>query len=109
MLENILKTVTFFRNVCAHEERLYSFKIHKPARSGNIATILGIPGTKLDNGNLFTVISFLKLALPKKEHNYLLRKLKKLFSDYSPDFTSANFNDILMKMGFETKWDTYFN
>lgn len=109
MLESILKTVTFFRNVCAHEERLYNYRIYKPARSGNIATILKIPNGKLDKGNLFTVISFLKLVLPKKEHNVLIKKLKKIFRGYSSGFTSVNFNEILLKMGFETNWDTFFN
>lgn len=108
MLENVLKTVTFYRNVCAHEERLYNFKIHKPARSGNIATVLGIPSTKLDRGNLFTAVSFLKLVLTKKEHKSLIRRLKHLYNGYSTDFTSANFNDILAEMGFDPNWETHF-
>jgi len=33
ILTNILKTVTLFRNACAHEERLYNFKLFKPAKS----------------------------------------------------------------------------
>ncbi|EGE1848790.1 Abi family protein, partial [Shigella flexneri] len=86
ILENVLKTVTFFRNVCAHEERLFSFRLYRPARSGNIATILGIPNQELNKGNVFAVVSFLKLVLPKKEHKALLRKLKHLFNDHSNKF-----------------------
>ncbi|QKE74783.1 Abi family protein [Arthrobacter citreus] len=108
MLENILKTFNFFRNVCAHEERLYSFKIHKPSRSSDIANALNIPVNLLDKGNLFTVISSLKLVLPKKEHKELVRKFKKLISEYSNKFSSTSINDILLKMGFDSTWESYF-
>lgn len=109
MLENVLKTATFFRNVCAHEERLYNFKIHKPAKSRSISRAISIPQIKLENGDVFAIFTFLKLALPKKEHKTLIRKVKNLFSNYSSDFTSANFIDILTTMGFDPQWESYFN
>lgn len=108
MIEDIFKTVTFFRNVCAHEERLYSYRLNKPSRSSNISNALVIPISELDKGNLFTVVSFLKLVLPKKEHKNLIKKLKSLYNKYSTNFVSVNFNDILDEMGFKTHWESYF-
>jgi abortive infection bacteriophage resistance protein len=109
MLENIIKTVTFFRNVCAHEERLYSFKLNKPARSGDIANVLGIPSSELDSGNVFTTVSFLKMVLTKKEQQTLLRRLKALVNAYSTgSFTSTTINDIMNVMGFGSNWESYF-
>lgn len=104
MLENILKTANHFRNVCAHEERLYSFKIHKPSKSSNISAVINIPTTVLEEGNLFTIICFLKLVIPKKEHKTLVRKLEDLFAKYEADFSSVCFQDILQVMGFESNW-----
>jgi abortive infection bacteriophage resistance protein len=109
MIEAVLKTATFFRNVCAHEERLFSFRIYKPSKSGNISSLLAIPNPKLNSGNLFTMVSFLKLVSPKKEHKTLVKKLRDLFQKYSTEFTSANFNDILNEMGFDINWENYFN
>jgi abortive infection bacteriophage resistance protein len=108
MLYDIIKTTNFFRNVCAHEERLYNFKLTSPSRSADIASALAIPITELDQGNLFSMISFLKLGLTKKEHKLLIRKLKGILTSYSTNFSTANFNDILAKMGFEPNWDSYF-
>ncbi|WP_431810894.1 hypothetical protein [Lysinibacillus capsici] len=105
MLESTLKTVTFFRNVCAHEERLYNFKLHKPAPSAGIASILSIHTRLLDKGNIFTVLAFLKLVLPKKEHQKMIRNITKLIDIYSPKFSSINFNDILLEMGLVANWN----
>ncbi|TAI30770.1 Abi family protein [Bacillus velezensis] len=109
MIENILKTATFFRNVCAHEDRLYNFRLYKPAKNSLASSLLNIPQKELDKGNLFTLISFLKLVLPKKEHKILISNLKKTFIKYSSSFTSVNFEDILKEMGFELHWESYFN
>ena len=35
-IEGIVKQVNFFRNVCAHEERLYDFKINDKIKSKNL-------------------------------------------------------------------------
>ncbi|MEC1543725.1 MULTISPECIES: Abi family protein [Bacillaceae] len=109
MLESILKTLNFFRNVCAHEERLYNYTIHNPSKSTGISTALSIPTTLLNQGNLFSAVAALKLVLPKKEHKELLRKLKKIFAFYSAKICSTSMNDILVAMGFDSTWETYFN
>jgi abortive infection bacteriophage resistance protein len=108
MLINILKIATLFRNVCAHEERLYNFRLNRPARSADISTAIGIPVTLLNTGNLFAMVSFLKLVMSKQEHRILVRQLKGLFSKYSTEFTSVNFQVILDHMGFITNWEQYF-
>jgi abortive infection bacteriophage resistance protein len=104
MLIEILKTATLFRNVCAHEERLYNFKLDKPSKSSNIASILNIPTSQLSSGNIFTMVSFLKLVLTKEDFSNFIKNLKKLFDKYSNKFPSANFNNILISMGFNVNW-----
>lgn len=103
-IQNILKAANFFRNVCAHEERLYNFKIHRAPRSSNIASHLGISPLLLDKGNLFTMVSFLKLVSAKRDFNMLLSKLDKLFNIYKTSFHSLTFNEIIDKAGFPLNW-----
>lgn len=109
MLINILKTATLFRNVCAHEERLYNFKLHKPAKSADISTAINIPVNLLNKGNLFTIVSFLKLVISKDDYKLLIRNLKKLFGNYSSAFSSVSFSDILSTMGFNNNWEQLLN
>ncbi|MGW9527991.1 Abi family protein [Paenibacillus terrae] len=108
MLDDIIKTTNFFRNVCAHEERLYNFSLNQPSRNADIATVLSIPNTKLNNGNFYTMISFLKLGLTKNEHSSLIKRMKLIFRSYSNSFSSASFTDIMNTMGLDSNWDSYF-
>lgn len=103
-LQNILKAATFFRNVCAHEERLYNFTMRKPPRSASSAGHLGIPTALLNNGDLFMMVAFLKLVIAKKDFNILRNKVNKLFADYGTRFSSLSFTDVQRKTGFPTNW-----
>lgn len=105
MLINILKTATLFRNVCAHDERLYNFRLHKPARSRDIAKVIDIPTDLLSLGNLFTIISFLKMVLTKEDYKLLIRSLSKLFTKYENKFISVTIDEILLSMGFTNDWE----
>lgn len=108
MILDTLKMANFFRNVCAHEERMYSFSVYNPPRNAQIGNILGIPQNRINNGRMFTLIAFLKLVLPKKDHKQLLRELSTLFNEYENKFSSVHFNDILFKMGFRNNWKSHF-
>ncbi len=109
MLDAINKLTNFYRNACAHEERLYNFKLTSPPRNASISANLNIPVSKLDKGNLFSMIAYLKLGLTNQEHTLLLKKFKRILDSYSSGFSTANFNDILVEMGFDSNWETYFS
>jgi len=68
-LESIMKTANFFRNICAHEERLYNFRLYKKPRTTKIANILNIDKQFIIDGHLFTMITMLKLIRPKSEYD----------------------------------------
>lgn len=106
-LIDVLKTANLFRNVCAHEERLYSFKLNRPARSSHNANLLNIQSNLLA-GNLFTMVAYLKLVTTKKEHKQLVSSLSQLFAKVQNDFTSINFSQILNQMGFPPNWQSLF-
>ena len=105
MVESILKSINFFRNVCAHEERLYNYKIRKISKISSVSNVLGVDTTQLEKGNLFTAIVFLKLVTSKEEYEHLKKMIQNLFSKYDSHFKSLEFSEILMKMGFQPAWE----
>lgn len=108
MLESILKIACFFRNVCAHGERLYNFRLNKPVKTANTSSVLGIPNTELTGRDLFSLLAFLRLVLPKNEHETMLKKFDALFNEYTSEFHSVDFEEIMLEMGFKQDWKNYF-
>ena len=104
ILDSIFQSANFYRNVCAHEERLYNFRIRKKPSIRAISNILNIPQSDINNGNLFSMLAFLKLVLTKKDYSKLLNRLNKLFCSYSTKLTSVEFSDIMLEMGFDENW-----
>jgi len=51
MIDSIIKTVNFYRNICAHEERLYNYKIKHPSKTSHIARALNINPELIKNGD----------------------------------------------------------
>lgn len=107
-LANVLKTTTFFRNVCAHEERLYNYIIHKPAGSAQISNHININNVYLNKGNLYSIVSFLKLVTSKDDHKSLIRRLKRLLENYRSRLSSVSITDVMNKMGFPANWESYY-
>ncbi len=105
MLDNILKTANFFRNVCAHEERLYNYKLNNPSRSRAISQTLNVPVNEIDKGNVYSIVVFLKLVLPKSDYREFIGELDDLIKSYSNGFSSASFNEIMLAMGFNENWN----
>ena len=103
-IDAIIKTINFYRNVCAHEERLFCFKITHPSKSNQIAKMLQIDNQLLVKGNLFTLITFLKLVLPKSNYLELLENLDQLFQTIETTIKSIEFEVVLMSMGFSNNW-----
>jgi len=104
LMEATLKTLNYFRNVCAHEERLFSFKLHKPSKSSALAKLINIPASKLNKGNVFTAVAFLKLVTPKELYEEMISNLSALFFEYSIHFTLVTFKKLMFQMGFEADW-----
>ena len=105
-LTSVLKSVKFFRNICAHEDRLYNYKIHKKPATKQIAAIINVPLEQLENGNFFTLIASLKIVTPKEDYAALKKSLNGLFEKYNFKFESISFKEIMETMGFPTDWIT---
>ena len=107
-LFQISQNLVLFRNVCAHNERLYSFRTIKNFPDTLIHKKMKIPkkGEQYICGknDLFGVVISLKLLLPKETFKIFMKESKKLISRY----LKSNYrltNCILLKyMGFPENW-----
>lgn len=103
-----LKVLTLYRNVCAHNERLFSYR-----------TFIDIPDTilheKLDilkNGSkfiygkndLFSVVIAFRYLLPKSDFQQFKAYLVRLFTRYEKKSGCLTINHLLEYMGFPLNW-----
>lgn len=107
-LVNILKTLTYCRNKCAHGERLYNFKSSAELRENGIHQMLNIPKSngKLIYGinDLLSVLITLKLFLRKKDFNKMMNEIKYELSILEKELNVITINDVYEKMGFVWNW-----
>lgn len=107
-IDRVLQQVNTFRNVCAHEERLYDFRLKKPQRLGNIyKNFHDISNLPKDMNvptrfSTFTdLLVCLKIVLNKTDYQKMINKISKVIEYHESDFTSISMDDIYSKMGFE--------
>ena len=109
-IEGIVQSINYFRNVCAHEEILYTMKINRPRKNSFFKQFYSKtkPTYKLPTKfNLFTIYLMLKLVLRKQDFNKLKSSLKNIFESFEQNFSSVSLYDILQLSGFPSNWYEY--
>ncbi len=103
-----LKVLSKFRNVCAHNERLFSYRTRDSIPDTTLHRKLEIPkqGTQFVNGkqDLFAVVISLRYFLPSDEYLLFKRKLGSIISDFCRQTTHVTEADLLKQMGFPNNW-----
>lgn len=106
-LEQILSVITKFRNVCAHGERLFSYRTNDSIGDLLIHQKLNIPirNQKYIYGkqDLFSVVISLRYILPKNDFVIFKRQLVSLIDELI-NTTNLNESEILFAMGFPYNW-----
>jgi abortive infection bacteriophage resistance protein len=108
-LERYLKCLTLFRNVCAHNERLYNFRLQIDFPDTNLHKKLNISksGTQYICGKrdyFGLVIAFRYLLSSDSFRNYK-RALSKLITQYCAQSTRIKKEDLLHTMGLPNNWE----
>ena len=99
-IKTFLRASSLFRNIAAHNERMYDFSSKNIV---NINNIIGITNNKKQK--LFTIYEGLKLFLSKEEYESLTEKLRELLSLLEFKLKDIiDINDILYKMDFSKDW-----
>ena len=107
-LEQYLKILTLFRNVCAHNERLYSFRIQIDFPDTPLHEKLGIPkkGNQYLSGkrDLFGLVIAFRYLLPKQSFLAFKQSLIRILKQYIKSSSQISEPALLSMMGFPSNW-----
>lgn len=106
-LGQVLSVITKFRNVCAHGERLFTYKTADSIGDLVLHKKLNIPVKRntyqYGKNDLFAVVISLRYVLPKDDFLIFKKQLSDLIKKLV-SATSLTENDILSAMGFPSNW-----
>ena len=107
-LERYLKILTLFRNVCAHNERLYSFRTQIDFPDTMLHQKLNIPkkGNQYLSGkrDLFGLVIAFRYLLPKQDFLEFKRALIGIINKYIKNSGQISESSLLDIMGFSANW-----
>lgn len=96
-LIEIIKLCNFFRNICAHDEVMYSFTLKK---SGQTAIFKKFFDKDYTGENLHDLILALRLVLPKDEYEFLRASISSIKIEFEDKFRSISIDNISSIAGF---------
>ncbi len=103
-----LKILTLYRNVCAHNERLFSYRTYIDIPDTLLHEKLGISknGSKYIYGknDLFSVVIAFRYLLPSADFLKFKRQILHLFHCYENKNTNLELKVLLAYMGFPANW-----
>lgn len=112
-LSSLAELSYLFRNICAHEERLYDYKTRVRISNTDIHSKLHLPN---NNGNyligkndVFALLIVLKLFLEKSDFDVLFTSLKSEIYKLSKKLRTITIDDVMKKMGFPSNWEDINN
>lgn len=109
-MSNMLSVLTKFRNVCAHNERLYSYRTIDALSMMEIHKALHLPMTKGKSSyrkgmkDLFAVIIAFKCLLTEEDFQSFFIQLCSLVDSFRFQSNVVNKNTVLSEMGFPSNW-----
>lgn len=107
-LEQYLSVITKFRNVCAHNERLYSYNTRDDIPDTDTHKKLGIPqkGSQYTCGkrDLFALVISFRYLLPDEDFKKFKASLSRILKHYIDSTTAMTEIDLYKYMGFPANW-----
>lgn len=107
-LAAILSVLSKYRNVCAHNERLFSHRFRESIPDLLLHQKLNIPKRRgqysCGKSDLFSVVIALRYLLPKDDFLILKQKLVRLIEEFKCNTTAIQEKELLSAMGFPENW-----
>lgn len=107
-LSQYLKVLTHFRNICAHNERLFSFQSRYEIPDTVLHAKIKIPksGSQYTYGkhDLFAVLISFRHLLSKADFSNFKRELTILIKCFEKETNSSKKDKLLSSMGFPMNW-----
>ncbi|MGN0539128.1 MAG: Abi family protein [Candidatus Fimenecus sp.] len=105
-LSVMLDVLSRYRNVCAHNERLYDFKYNKSRlKTTSIHKFFNLYTNNPSSSNLFDVVIFLKYLLNEYEYSKLIQDIESSLLELSKKTNQIQKSQILKLMGFPKNWN----
>ena len=103
-----MKVLTLYRNVCAHNERLFSYKCRFDIPDTVLHAKLKLPqkGNQYECGkiDLFAVVIAFRMLLVKEDFTEFGKSLNQIINRYMKKVSNINQNVLLKAMGFPENW-----
>ena len=103
-----LRVLTLYRNVCAHNERLFSYRTYIDIPDTLLHKKLGISknGSKYIYGknDLFSVVIVFRYLLPKSDFIKFKSDLTRIFNKYQKQNSNLKLDALFDYMGFPANW-----
>ena len=103
-----LKVLTLYRNVCAHNDRLFSYHISIDIPDTLIHKKLNIPkkGSKYKYGknDLFCIVIAFYYLLPQNDFLTFKKQLVHIFNQYEKKNSNLKLDKVCEYMGFPSNW-----
>lgn len=107
-LEQYLSVITKFRNVCAHNERLFSYQTKNAIPNTALHEKLNIPkkGTEYIYGkrDLFSLVISFRYLLSNEDFKKFQLNLNKIINHYLKNARSLTETSLYSYMGFPINW-----
>ena len=108
-MEQFLSVLTKYRNVCAHGERLFTYKTVDAIADTPIHQELAIEKSgnqyKYGKQDLFAVVIAFYYLLPEKDFSCFSQNLLKIIQTVSGQLIHVEERELLEKMGFPKNWE----
>jgi abortive infection bacteriophage resistance protein len=108
-LGQFLKLMTKFRNVCAHNERLFSYHTRNTAPNMPIHEKLSIPLKSSEyiygKRDLFAIVIAFKYLMSKKDFRSFNNQLTRIIYNYTKITTAIQESELNRLMGFPPHWE----
>ena len=103
-----MKVLTLYRNVCAHNERLFSYKSRFDIPDTILHKKMKLPqnGNKYEYGknDLFSVVIAFRMLLAKDDFAEFKKSLNQIINHYLKKTSNLSQDLLLEAMGFPEKW-----
>ena len=108
-LQQYIVLLAYFRNLCAHDERIYCTKCNSKIQDTPYHSALGIQKDNANNyiygkNDLFALLIIFKILLDSKEFNNVVNKINGRIISLSKNLNTIRIDDVLSQMGFPDNW-----
>lgn len=107
-LDQYIKNLAYYRNLCAHDERLFNAKNNQSIGDTIYHQQLNIPKINgryiMGKDDIFSLIITLKILLPKEDFKTMCNKIEGRLRSLSQKLTVINISKVKECMGIPTNW-----